>query len=563
MSFIGRKERVGEEGLISSRANERLRLIAVLALIVAVWAGFAWVISENINTRRAERLLDREMDLAVSAASTIDASVGVALARVRSVPKVLANETAVVAALRSQGHGVQATSLPLAEFRKILLANADLRELEKRLSAMTVELGVDQIWVMNAAGDSIASGGFPVDASATGVNYVDREYFQMAKSGRIGRQSAVGRTTGVMGVFYSAAVFDGGRFLGVVTVKVEATRLAHMVANKNAFITDENGVVIIAGDPAYYMKVMPGSKVERLSSKEKENRYKRSEFKSITIAPADFGSTPLIRLAGSDAVVSLEGRDTPMLMASSASQADFLSIWLFRDVSELWRIRSDGIWVFVLIFLAGSSALSSIVLILNFLRRSRLYQLEIAKANAELSKLNEELQIQARYDALTACANRRHFFSELEGELKRAARSGSSCCLAVLDIDHFKAVNDAYGHALGDEVLKSFAQRVKGSLRSSDLLGRIGGEEFALLMPETVLSGAHELCERVRTTIEQSTVCVAQHEVRFTVSIGVAHWRGEDDTVEAILARADMAMYDAKHEGRNRVCSERQDKTGR
>ena len=465
--------------------------------------------------------------------------------------------------MRNQGPGVKATSLPLADFRKILSANADLRELEKRLSAMTVELGVDQIWVMNAAGDSIVSGGFPVDASATGVNYVDREYFQMAKSGRIGRQSAVGRTTGIMGVFYSAPVLDGEHFLGVVTVKVETTRLAHMVANKNAFITDENGVVIIAGDPTYYMKVLPDGKVSRLSSEEKESRYRRREFKKISIAPADFGSTPLIHLAGSDSVVSLEGRDTPMLMASSASQADFLTIWVFRDISELWRIRSDGIWSFVLIFMAGSSVLSSIVLIVNFLRRSRLYQMEIAKANAELSKLNEELQIQARYDALTSCANRRHFFSELESELKRAGRSGSACCLAVLDIDHFKAVNDEYGHGLGDEVLKSFAQRVKGSLRSSDLLGRIGGEEFALLMPETLLSGALELCERVRTTIEQSSVSVAQHEVRFTVSIGVAHWRGEGDTVEAILARADMAMYDAKHEGRNRVCSERQDKAGR
>lgn len=160
MSFIGRKERVGEEVLSSSWANERFRLVAVLVLVVAVWAGFARVISENLNTRRAEQLLDREMDLAVSAASTIDASVGVALARVRSVPKVLANETAIVAALRSQGHGVQATSLPLAEFRKILFANADLRELEKRLSAMTVELGVDQIWVMNAAGTPLHPAAF-------------------------------------------------------------------------------------------------------------------------------------------------------------------------------------------------------------------------------------------------------------------------------------------------------------------------------------------------------------------------------------------------------------------
>ena len=176
----------------------------------------------------------------------------------------------------------------------------------------------------------------------------------------------------------------------------------------------------------------------------------------------------------------------------------------------------------------------------------------IARFNAELVKLNEVLLLQARFDALTACSNRRYFFEELGLELQRASRFGYSCCLAMIDLDHFKSVNDLYGHAAGDAVLRHFVHTVSSCLRSSDLLGRLGGEEFALLMPQTTLAGAMELAERVRRTVEQSSASSAGGGVRFTVSIGVSLLQA-GDSLDSLLARADNALYQAKHAGRNRV----------
>ena len=126
----------------------------------------------------------------------------------------------------------------------------------------------------------------------------------------------------------------------------------------------------------------------------------------------------------------------------------------------------------------------------------------------------------------------------------------------MLDIDHFKLVNDKYGHAAGDTLLKHFALTVINCLRSSDFLGRFGGEEFTLLMPQTTIVGALELAERIRHAVERSSGLSDQADVRVTVSIGVVQWRSGEDTVETLIARADDVMYTAKHAGRNRVCAE-------
>ena len=141
--------------------------------------------------------------------------------------------------------------------------------------------------------------------------------------------------------------------------------------------------------------------------------------------------------------------------------------------------------------------------------------------------------------------------AEVTGE--RVARKGDRCAVLMLDLDHFKAVNDRYGHAVGDTVLRSFAEILRDSLRSSDLAGRVGGEEFAVLLPHTDLAGALLLAERIRHAV--ASYCrVPQHpELRMTVSIGASELLPEDPSPEVALARADAALYRAKQEGRNRV----------
>lgn len=170
-------------------------------------------------------------------------------------------------------------------------------------------------------------------------------------------------------------------------------------------------------------------------------------------------------------------------------------------------------------------------------------------------KLEAELQDMATTDPLTSLPNRRHFLAMLEKETARMQRSGQgSAALLMLDLDHFKLVNDNYGHAAGDKVLRCFAERVRDSLRKSDLAGRLGGEEFGVLLYDTDRQGAVEFAERLRERIESAETEVGDGStLRITVSIGVTPLSGADVSADTALARADSALYRAKDAGRNRV----------
>ncbi len=155
-------------------------------------------------------------------------------------------------------------------------------------------------------------------------------------------------------------------------------------------------------------------------------------------------------------------------------------------------------------------------------------------------------------DGLTGAYNRRWFDRRMEDEIERARRYGRGPGLAILDIDHFKLLNDQEGHQFGDEVLKLVASRCAEALRSTDSLSRYGGEEFCIVLPETPLEQCAALAERLRDACAESPVAHRGVERSLTVSLGVAAWREGDDP-GALLGRADAALYAAKRAGRNRV----------
>ncbi len=157
------------------------------------------------------------------------------------------------------------------------------------------------------------------------------------------------------------------------------------------------------------------------------------------------------------------------------------------------------------------------------------------------------------HDALTGVANRRSFFERAGHEFDRTRRHSTPMSIAELDIDYFKAINDRYGHAAGDEVLKSIGSISQRLLRKVDLFARIGGEEFAVLLPDTNLEGARYQAERLRQAIANYRTTTGRCSVTCTVSIGVATLKSSDTSVEDCLVRADLAMYRAKEKGRNRV----------
>ncbi|WFS62979.1 GGDEF domain-containing protein [Pseudodesulfovibrio thermohalotolerans] len=137
--------------------------------------------------------------------------------------------------------------------------------------------------------------------------------------------------------------------------------------------------------------------------------------------------------------------------------------------------------------------------------------------------------------------------------MQRAKRYELPLTMLMLDIDYFKSINDTYGHAAGDVVLKAMAASVSSILRASDIFGRLGGEEFAAILPQTDIEEGAEVAERLRSTLAGLGVEVGDERVSFTVSVGVTRVDGRDRTVEEVLNRADEALYKAKRMGRNRV----------
>jgi diguanylate cyclase (GGDEF)-like protein len=163
---------------------------------------------------------------------------------------------------------------------------------------------------------------------------------------------------------------------------------------------------------------------------------------------------------------------------------------------------------------------------------------------------------QTTRDPLTGLNNRRFALEELQNWFDLSQRHDRPLSVLMCDLDHFKQVNDTLGHGAGDRVLEEFGQRVKDSLRTTDLAGRIGGEEFLLILPETDIEGALLLAERIRTAVEGAPFRLAPESVGITCSLGVAQRSADDRDAGALLARADGALYAAKHAGRNQVVSD-------
>lgn len=180
--------------------------------------------------------------------------------------------------------------------------------------------------------------------------------------------------------------------------------------------------------------------------------------------------------------------------------------------------------------------------------------LAIQEDVTETRRLQRQLELMATVDGLTGTYNRAHFLDLFNQELRREERYGLPLCLLVFDLDHFKAINDNYGHQAGDRVLVEFSRVVSSTLRDTDIFGRLGGEEFGVVLLQTDREGAKLLAERLRTAVEKMRIASEGSEIEVTVSIGGTEWARNDRKVEVIMNRADNALYQAKRSGRNQVC---------
>lgn len=169
-----------------------------------------------------------------------------------------------------------------------------------------------------------------------------------------------------------------------------------------------------------------------------------------------------------------------------------------------------------------------------------------------IEHIAHQLRMQAENDGLTNVFNRRAFFALLEKACSQSNRSGTPLAVLLIDLDHFKQVNDTWGHRCGDDVLRSFVHCTSSMIRSEDVMGRLGGEEFSVFLPDTTLAQARVIAERIRQACADDQVASSGQLIRYTVSVGVARYQ-VNELPEAVMHRADQVMYQAKSHGRNQV----------
>jgi diguanylate cyclase (GGDEF)-like protein len=256
-------------------------------------------------------------------------------------------------------------------------------------------------------------------------------------------------------------------------------------------------------------------------------------------APAGIGSYLLISVVLSAMVLLRPGISVPVFFAVYGVFYDAL-VHLGLGSAQYTSLQLITLSVPVL------SSVVSIMIWRQYVRATLLKR--------QLSASNAELLYLAQHDTLTGLYNRRYFTPQATAELARAARAQLPTSMLIADIDWFKKINDGFGHPIGDAVLQQVSQRLAASVRATDVVARLGGEEFVVLMPNTSRVGALALAEKLRASVERHALQIGRQAISVSVSVGVSEFpAGETGAFEDLYGAADKALYVAKHNGRNRV----------
>ncbi|VVE41912.1 sensor domain-containing diguanylate cyclase [Pandoraea nosoerga] len=528
--------------------------LVALACVVIAW-GLARFAADQLVANRSARLLYEERSVASRLAHGTVHTVNQDLILIRGIPQVLAQiEQIQAAAEQIDDHPV--AGLPPAKAREALLANATLKPVNELLHATQLYFGADLVWLATPDGTTIASSDAHTADPLVGENYGDREYFRIAVLGGNGQQYVIGRKTRLPGIYFTAPVYQDGRLVGVAVVKLGLRRLAHWVDSGLSFVTDKNGVIVLANDPTFTGMAVPGAGVFKLTPAERRRIYQQEDFTVVPIENYDLSPATPAFLENEDVedgvrdprLVRVRPDDQPYLLEADAALDSELVIYTMSEVPTLGSLFVERRRYAVLVFALLLSSAGALFMLIRYLRREKLQLTDTLAKNAALEH-------EVKYDALTGALSRGHFLKRLRAELMQASATEVPTSIILVDLDHFKQINDTWGHALGDTVLATFVRLCHESLREDDICGRLGGEEFAIILSGANEARAFEAAERLREAVRSARIVVDARTLQFTISAGVAEWHAGDDD-NAWLQRADAALYLAKSRGRDRCARE-------
>jgi two-component system C4-dicarboxylate transport sensor histidine kinase DctB len=453
-----------------------------------------------------------------------------------------------------------------------LLRQNDANYIEKTndfLASLNAKAGSNLIFIMNLEGTTIASSNWKEQNSLVGENYAFQPYFQDAlKEGR-GHFYAVGVTTKVPGYYISHLVKNNGVPLGVVVVKIDIRDL-DMRRDMNAhemIVTDEHGVIFLSSREEWKyrpMQELGSMETERLEST-RQYEGVLTETMPITLEETIKPDEQLIRITREK---RWYGDDESSYFVKSRLLSN--GKWTVHVLASTDKIEKEARQA-AIVGGGGVALLSFLFMYLNQLRIQSRERKEselalrqsnealsqahssLEQRNSELEALSAELRLKAITDPLTGLFNRRFFLDAVSKLVSAANRHNLPLCVMMIDVDHFKQINDRHGHLAGDKILLTLACLYAEEMREADVLARFGGEEFIVALPYTDAPAARIVAERIRAKVMNHSIEIDGETVRATISIGISQHRPNEESIKEAIQRADKALYQAKKGGRNRV----------
>jgi diguanylate cyclase (GGDEF)-like protein len=538
--------------------NRKLLRQAAWPIGVAVVALACWLVAGWL----ADRMVRQELDTALDVQRQMTRSVVDNMAEViasdlsmsRAIPATMAETRIVQQALTEAGHYAASRSSTELARREALQHDSALTAINRFLHDAQGFSGFDAIWLVNNNGVCVASSNAMDTISYVGVDMRARAYLSDTLLGAFSETYGVGTSSGEPGIFVAAPAYDNGLLVGAVVAKVSIARLRHWVTHPGTFVSDNNGVIVMAHDSKLEGLAMPGSHVEEMNAVDRVNTYLREHFNEMSMQSAASAATreaPWMPASAAQALVDLPGQRAPALYEQRGGLNSGLTAHLVDPLNAwpdlLANHRRDRLLIFLT--LAGSVGLAAVISV-SWVRERRLHRASRDLAG-QLQAANSLLAAEARHDALTGALSRRYFLDLLRREIDAAYASGRPLCMAIADLDHFKQINDRFGHPAGDRALQHFVETCRTELRSDDAVGRLGGEEFGILLPGTSLATGHGVIERLRREVKSSPWSELPGEANLSVSIGITELASQDQP-ERLMSRADLALYMAKAAGRDR-----------
>nr|MBL8412365.1 response regulator [Dechloromonas sp.] len=347
------------------RASWRSSFLPVGGLLLG-WTLIAWLAAGYYTNSQQSRIVEQESVVAEQQIEALQSSIDDALQTLRGVPQLLSEDAGIRAVLAESGPALKPARLPPAQYRSILEARPRLARLNAYLRQAASAMNADWVGILDASGDCIASSNAGQQISFVGTNYSDRFYFQAARNGHSGQQYAVGRLTGVPGIYYAYPVTVDRTFVGVVAVKRDIADVGNWTRGTRAFMVDAQGVVILAESESLKLRTMPDSIVDRLPESTRQMLYRRTRFEPLQIEPWHEGKHP--------GLVRIGGADIPVVLAYRASSENGIGIYLPHQAPGILRLEQQRFGMFLLIAMAGNMlilAVAAMMLYMGTLRRER------------------------------------------------------------------------------------------------------------------------------------------------------------------------------------------------